>query len=309
MRDVYNGVALVENARGSLEVALGDTIPGAGTVKSIERRGGGWIVIAEGDFQGTPRVFDERNAIIDVAHDPARDQRRPFRLIGGRRRFRLRGVAAVLRRGFHQRRHRAGGHRGRLLLDAIQPLRHLLQRRVMLQPIHLARKLGELAARLRPDGVKPCLQRLDALLEAALAVRRLLLRERDAQRLDVGFQRIHIRDHLLSGPQHLDPLRILMRRHGRGRFRAARPSAKEVGAGREGETQHAGDEGRVRSKIDQRREPPAGRSRRAARLGTREKRREIRKPGVERAEIGARRPRRGRFRRFSLVAARRLASA
>ena len=27
VRDVYNGVALVENARGSLEVALGDTIP------------------------------------------------------------------------------------------------------------------------------------------------------------------------------------------------------------------------------------------------------------------------------------------
>ena len=45
VRDAYNGVALVENARGSLEVALGDTIPGAGTVKSIERRGGGWIVI------------------------------------------------------------------------------------------------------------------------------------------------------------------------------------------------------------------------------------------------------------------------
>jgi hypothetical protein len=45
VRDVYNGVALVENARGSIEVALGDTIPGAGTVRSIERRGGGWIVI------------------------------------------------------------------------------------------------------------------------------------------------------------------------------------------------------------------------------------------------------------------------
>jgi uncharacterized membrane-anchored protein YhcB (DUF1043 family) len=45
VRDVYDGLALVENARGSLEVALGETIPGAGTVKSIERRGGGWIVI------------------------------------------------------------------------------------------------------------------------------------------------------------------------------------------------------------------------------------------------------------------------
>lgn len=45
VRGVYDGVALVENARGSMEVALGDQIPGAGTVKSIERRGGGWIVI------------------------------------------------------------------------------------------------------------------------------------------------------------------------------------------------------------------------------------------------------------------------
>jgi len=45
VRDVYDGVALVENAEGSLEVALGETIPGAGTVKSIERRGGGWVII------------------------------------------------------------------------------------------------------------------------------------------------------------------------------------------------------------------------------------------------------------------------
>jgi hypothetical protein len=45
VRDVYDGVALVENARGSIEVAPGETIPGAGTVKSIERRGPGWIVI------------------------------------------------------------------------------------------------------------------------------------------------------------------------------------------------------------------------------------------------------------------------
>jgi hypothetical protein len=45
VRDVYDGVALVENARGAIEVALGDTIPGAGTVKAIERRGGGWVVI------------------------------------------------------------------------------------------------------------------------------------------------------------------------------------------------------------------------------------------------------------------------
>ncbi|MGH6811637.1 MAG: YidB family protein [Methylocella sp.] len=45
VRDVYNGMALVESPRGSIEVAPGEIIPGAGKVKSIERRGRGWIVI------------------------------------------------------------------------------------------------------------------------------------------------------------------------------------------------------------------------------------------------------------------------
>jgi hypothetical protein len=45
VRDVYDGVALVESPRGSIEVAQGETIPGAGRVKLIERRGAGWIVI------------------------------------------------------------------------------------------------------------------------------------------------------------------------------------------------------------------------------------------------------------------------
>ncbi len=45
VRDVYDGIALVESPRGSIEVTPGETIPGAGTVKSIERRGTGWIVI------------------------------------------------------------------------------------------------------------------------------------------------------------------------------------------------------------------------------------------------------------------------
>jgi hypothetical protein len=45
VRDVYDGIALVESPRGSIEVAPGEIIPGAGIVKSIERRGGGWIVI------------------------------------------------------------------------------------------------------------------------------------------------------------------------------------------------------------------------------------------------------------------------
>jgi len=45
VRDVYRGIALVEGPRGSVEVGPGETIPGAGTVKSIERRGNGWIVV------------------------------------------------------------------------------------------------------------------------------------------------------------------------------------------------------------------------------------------------------------------------
>lgn len=45
LREVYDGVALVEGARGAIEVAPGETLPGAGRVKSIERRGKGWIVV------------------------------------------------------------------------------------------------------------------------------------------------------------------------------------------------------------------------------------------------------------------------
>lgn len=45
VRDVYDGIALVESPRGSIEVIPGETIPGAGTVKAIERRGASWIVI------------------------------------------------------------------------------------------------------------------------------------------------------------------------------------------------------------------------------------------------------------------------
>jgi hypothetical protein len=45
VRDVYDGIALVEGPQGAIEVMPGDTIPGAGTVKSIERRAGGWIVV------------------------------------------------------------------------------------------------------------------------------------------------------------------------------------------------------------------------------------------------------------------------
>jgi hypothetical protein len=45
VRDVYDGIALVEGPHGSVEVIEGETIPGVGTVKSIEKRGSGWIVV------------------------------------------------------------------------------------------------------------------------------------------------------------------------------------------------------------------------------------------------------------------------
>ena len=45
VRDVYDGIALVEGPHGAMEVIEGETIPGVGTVKSIERRGSGWIVL------------------------------------------------------------------------------------------------------------------------------------------------------------------------------------------------------------------------------------------------------------------------
>jgi hypothetical protein len=45
VRDVYDGIALVEGEYGAIQVGLGEDIPGAGRVKSIERRGNAWIVI------------------------------------------------------------------------------------------------------------------------------------------------------------------------------------------------------------------------------------------------------------------------
>lgn len=45
VRDVYDGIALVEGPEGAIEVMPGDPIPGAGVVRSIERRGGGWVVV------------------------------------------------------------------------------------------------------------------------------------------------------------------------------------------------------------------------------------------------------------------------
>lgn len=44
VREVDNGVAIVESRRGQMAVETGATIPGAGVVKSIERHGGAWTV-------------------------------------------------------------------------------------------------------------------------------------------------------------------------------------------------------------------------------------------------------------------------
>ena len=44
-RDVYNGVALVEGRAGLREVSPGEFLPGAGEIRSIERRGRAWVVV------------------------------------------------------------------------------------------------------------------------------------------------------------------------------------------------------------------------------------------------------------------------
>ncbi|WP_131117083.1 hypothetical protein [Lichenihabitans psoromatis] len=46
VRDVYDGLALVEARRGGLrEIAPGEFLPGAGEIRSIERRGRSWVVL------------------------------------------------------------------------------------------------------------------------------------------------------------------------------------------------------------------------------------------------------------------------
>lgn len=55
VRDVYRGVALIEGPQGTFEVARGDPIPGAGTVESIERKNGGWILVTSRGIVGSVR--------------------------------------------------------------------------------------------------------------------------------------------------------------------------------------------------------------------------------------------------------------
>ncbi len=46
LRDVYGGMALLERRAGGLrEVAPGEVVPGVGEIRSIERRGRGWVVV------------------------------------------------------------------------------------------------------------------------------------------------------------------------------------------------------------------------------------------------------------------------
>ncbi|MFH6785097.1 MULTISPECIES: GPO family capsid scaffolding protein [Methylobacterium] len=46
LRDVYDGMAMIENRnRRLLEIGPGDTLPGAGRVEAIERRGRTWVVV------------------------------------------------------------------------------------------------------------------------------------------------------------------------------------------------------------------------------------------------------------------------
>ncbi|QXX74571.1 hypothetical protein [Methylovirgula sp. HY1] len=53
VRDVYEGVALVEGPEGAMEVTRGESIPGAGRVEAIERKNGGWIVVTSRGVMGS----------------------------------------------------------------------------------------------------------------------------------------------------------------------------------------------------------------------------------------------------------------
>ena len=55
LREVYRGVALIEGRNGFVEVHPGDVLPGAGRVRSIERRAGKWVVVtANGVIDASP---------------------------------------------------------------------------------------------------------------------------------------------------------------------------------------------------------------------------------------------------------------
>ena len=45
LREVRDGVAVLEGHAGLRQVTMGDAIPGAGTVRAIQKRGGEWVVV------------------------------------------------------------------------------------------------------------------------------------------------------------------------------------------------------------------------------------------------------------------------
>jgi len=45
LRDVYNGVALIEGRRGVFEVYAGDPVPGLGRVDAVRKQDGRWVVV------------------------------------------------------------------------------------------------------------------------------------------------------------------------------------------------------------------------------------------------------------------------
>lgn len=47
VRDVYDGIALLDGRKGMIEVMRGATVPGLGKIKGIERRDRQWVVLTE----------------------------------------------------------------------------------------------------------------------------------------------------------------------------------------------------------------------------------------------------------------------
>jgi hypothetical protein len=45
LRDVANGVALIEGRQGIFEVYAGDPIPGLGRIDAIRKQDGHWVVV------------------------------------------------------------------------------------------------------------------------------------------------------------------------------------------------------------------------------------------------------------------------
>jgi len=58
VREVHDGVALVEGPDGVQETEPGDVLPGAGRVQRIERRGNAWYVVtSQGSFNSADQAF------------------------------------------------------------------------------------------------------------------------------------------------------------------------------------------------------------------------------------------------------------